>query len=262
MLGGLVGAALFTYGATVEVRRLVVRRRTLPLPGWPERLHGFRLAVLGDFHLGNVGMEPLMREAIQLALAEQPDMIALVGDFVEDWGKVDPAALGDLLEPLLLMEGNAVAVLGNHDYFKGEPHPLAAILDEINVKLLRNQAWFHQGIQWVGVDSANERRADPFGALADAQKEPIVVLWHEPDLVDWLPSGTALQISAHGHGGQFLLGGWAPVKSRNARRYPGGWYPNASTPLYVTTGVGTTLLPARFGCPPEVAILTLVPASA
>jgi predicted MPP superfamily phosphohydrolase len=98
-------------------------------------------------------------------------------------------------------------------------------------------------------------------AKALAADLPKIVLWHEPDAVDFLPTGANLMLSGHSHGGQFVLpGGWAPKHSTMGRKYVRGFYPNAKTPIFVTSGVGTTFLPSRFNCPPEVAILTLNPA--
>lgn len=257
-----VGAGMLVYGAAVEARRLTLRRFTLRLHGWPSRLAGFRLAVLGDFHITDEASMELAHEAVLLALDSAPDMIAIPGDFVGYWKPSSPRMLGTALEPLLLMEGSVVAVPGNHDYYGGDPALLAAICHELNIKLLRNESWRHGGVQWVGVDSANAGEADPIGAFAHADPdEPTVVLWHEPDLAEWIPGGASLALSGHSHGGQFRFpGGWAPMKTRNGRRFVRGWYPKAPTPLFVTSGVGTTGPPSRFLCPPEVALLTLEPA--
>ena len=89
---------------------------------------------------------------------------------------------------------------------------------------------------------------------------PAVCLWHEPDLVADLPSGCALTLSGHTHGGQGrLFGRFKPVKTRLGARYVEGFFPDAPTPLYVSRGVGTTLFPLRLDVPPEVSLLTLEP---
>lgn len=259
-LGGAVGVGMLAYGALVEAQRLVVERRTLALPNWPERLRGYRICVLSDFHVSGEMSATRVARAIALALDEEPDMIVLAGDFVESWREDSPKRLGDLLEPLLLMNGNVVAIPGNHDYNDGTPEVLGMILAELNIKLLRNENWRHSGITWIGIDSFNRQQSDVSSAFKGATVDPAIVLWHEPDLVGSLPRGAALQISGHAHGGQFILpGGWAPVKAKNGSKYSGGYYPEAPTPLFVSRGIGTTFFPSRFQCAPEVAILTLVP---
>ncbi len=257
-LTGVAGAATLAYGALVEANQLVIERLSLHLQGWPKRLDGFKIAVLGDLHVRGLYSVRLSKRAVQAALGESPDMVVLVGDLVAYWSAETPAMLGDVLEPLLLMNGNAVAIPGNHDYCCGPVDNLAAILGELNIRLLRNESWRHQGITWVGIDSYNARQANPKLAMETAELEPRIALWHEPDLVDQLPAGCVLQLSGHSHGGQFRLPfGFTPMHSENGKRYPRGFYPGASTPLYVTRGVGTTGPPSRFLCPPEVSVLTL-----
>lgn len=254
-----ISAGALTYGALVESNRLVVVEKDLPLEKWPERLSGFKIAVLGDFHVRDEWSMDLAKRAIEAALDANPDMIVLVGDFVGRWKSDSVAMIGEILEPLLLMQGNVVAIPGNHEYMDGDPSALAAICNELNIKLLRNESWNHQGIQWVGVDSANAGHADPISAIEKINvDEPVIALWHEPDMVDWLPEGVDLLISGHSHGGQFLTPWGVPfMTSHNGKKYRKGFYPDASTPIFVTSGVGTTGPPSRLFCPPEVAILTI-----
>lgn len=260
LLLGTAGVATLAYGALVEAQNLVLERHTLPLPKWPERLRGFRIALLTDFHIGSKVSVALTKRAIAMALDESPDMIVIAGDFVDRWRSATPWLLGECLEALLLMEGNVVAIPGNHDYYGADPELLSMICDELNIKMLRNEVWKHLGISWVGVDSAYEGKADPVAAMA-RHSEPAIAIWHEPDLVNLLPTGCALQLSGHSHGGQFRFpGGYTPMHTNLGRRYPRGFYSDAPTPLYVSRGVGTTLFPSRLFCPPEVALLTLVPA--
>jgi uncharacterized protein len=258
---GAAGASMFLYGVLVESKRLVLEKHTLRLPRWPERLSGFTIAVLSDFHFrGQYSLE-LGKQAVALALDQQPDMVVLPGDFVDFWRPGSEEMVLEALQPLLLMEGAAVAVPGNHDYYyRQDAARLEPLLGAFNIKLLRNEVWVHKGVSWVGIDSAVEERADPVGTTLQNHHEPAIVLWHEPDLVGSLPSGCALQISGHSHGGQFRFPfGITPMHSHLGRRYPRGFYPDAPTPLYVSRGVGTTGPPSRFLCPPEVSLLRLEP---
>jgi predicted MPP superfamily phosphohydrolase len=254
-----VSAGALTYGALVESNRLVVLEKDLILDEWPERLSGYKIAVLGDFHLRDVWSMDVAKRAVDAALDSNPDMVVLVGDFVGRWKPDSVAMIGEILEPLLLMQGNVVAIPGNHEYIGGDVSALAILCNELNIKLLRNESWVHHGIQWVGIDSANAGQADPIQAIEHVDfDEPVIALWHEPDMVDWLPEGVDLMVSGHSHGGQFLMPWGTPfMTSENGRRYRKGYYPDATTPIFVTSGVGTTGPPSRLFCPPEVAVLTL-----
>jgi uncharacterized protein len=256
---GAASAAMLVYGALYEANNLVLEERRLPLPGWPERLVGYRIALIADLHLRDRYSLELAQRAVAMALDARPDMVCLLGDYVGYWKPESARMLGECLEPLLLMEGKAVAVAGNHEYWGGDPSLLVPIFDELNIHFLRNEMWKADGIQWIGMDSETMGQADPNLAFDKIEEGPRIVLWHEPDAVERLPQGSAsLMLSGHSHGGQFRFpGGFTPMHTRNGRRYVRGFYPEAPVPIYVSRGVGTTGPPSRFNCPPEVSLLTL-----
>lgn len=258
---------MLLYGALVEAERLVVVRRRLRLPHWPNEKSGYKIALLADFHLRDEHTVDLAKRAVSAALAEQPDVVVIAGDFVGYWKPESPWLISEALSALGSVP--VLAVPGNHDYWAGNPDLLEPVCEELGIKLLRNRSHAVDGINWIGIDSFNAEAADPceaFCSWLDLQEasevhQPTIVLWHEPDPVDILPDGIDLMLSGHTHGGQFLFpGDFAPMTTKNGRRYRRGFYPEAPTPLYVTSGIGTTGPPSRFLCPPEVVILTLEPA--
>lgn len=252
---------MFAYGVLVEAQRLVLERRTLALRGWPEAKRGYKIAVLSDLHLLTPTSIRRGKRAVQMALEAEPDIVILPGDLVQHWTPEIADVVREVLLPLTDMHGAALAVPGNHDSRNQPIEWMGPVLKDLGIRLLLNEQWNYDGITWVGVDSASEERARPDLAMTPPPDAPAIAIWHEPDLVSLLPPGCVLQISGHSHGGQFVFpGGYAPVHSDLGRRYPTGFYPDTKTPLYVSRGIGTTLLPARFLCAPEVSLLTLVPA--
>jgi predicted MPP superfamily phosphohydrolase len=259
MLGG-VAVGMFAYGHFIEARRLTVEKRKLVLKGWPARLDGYTIAFVTDFHVTNFKTLDLARRAIRTALESEADIVVIGGDMVSHWSAELPHVIGDLLEPLRALDGRVIAIAGNRDYDGGPAETLRPIYSELGIKFLRNESISFQGIQWVGVDSLKAGKSNLEKAFADIRDsdEPVVVLWHEPDHVNLLPERAVLQLSGHSHGGQFVLpGGFVPKKSEYGERYLQGFFEDTATPLYVSRGVGTTFLNARFLCPPEVSILTL-----
>ncbi len=257
---------MLVYGALVEAKRLVLERRELRLPGWPERLDGYKIAVLADLHLRDRYSLALARRAVEMALDAAPDIVVLPGDLVGSWKPQSEALVREALGPLAALGGNAIAIPGNHEYWRGEPSRLTPVLDELEIRWLRNETWVHHGIHWIGLDSAVEKRArvpslEALRAVEEAagkESLPRIALWHEPDAVDALEGSCTLMISGHSHGGQFRFpGGLTPMHTKLGKRYVRGFYPEASTPLYVSRGVGTTGPPSRFLCPPEVSLLSL-----
>lgn len=259
-MGAFVGGiGLLAYGALVEAKRLTLEKLTLRLPDWPQRLNGLRIAHISDLHLRDEYSLELAVRAARMVVDEQPDAVAITGDFVGYWKAESPWLIEQALAPLVGMNAPILAVPGNHDHFFDGVRYLRPILDELGIRLLQNESVSECGVQWVGVDSANMHRDDVRAAFANARNDlPTIVLWHEPDLVDRLPRRCDLMLAGHSHGGQFLAPwGWAPMTTRNGRRYRHGFYPDAATPLYVSRGVGTTGPPSRLFCPPEVTILVL-----
>lgn len=262
LLVGAASAATLIYGALVEANRLVLERRRLRLPGWPEALAGTRLAILADLHVRDRYSFELARRAVTMAVEAEPDYVLLPGDLVARWKPGVLELLTEVLEPLSRCGVPVIVSLGNHEYEGGPPGPLLELCDTYGFVALRNQAWRHGGITFAGIDSANLYMAEPQPTMRAAHElgGPIVVLWHEPDVVDVLPRGAQLMVSGHSHGGQFTFpGGFTPMHTDNGRKYVRGYFPHAPTPLYVSRGVGTTGPPSRLNCPPEVAVLELLP---
>ena len=259
-LAGGVGAGMLLYGCFVEAERLVVRRQHLRLPRWPREKNGYRIGLIADFHLRDEHTVELTQRAVQAVLDEDPDVIVIAGDFVGYWKPESPWLIGDALDALRSVAGRVIAVPGNHDYWAGDAAFLEPICGELGIQLLRNESIEHDGILWIGIDSLNARRSDP-SALCEStgRQVPAIVVWHEPDAVRFLPDNTFdLMVSGHSHGGQFVFpGGFAPMTTKNGRKYRGGFYLDAPAPLFVTTGIGTTGPPSRFLCPPEAVILTI-----
>jgi predicted MPP superfamily phosphohydrolase len=270
------GAGLLVYGALVEAQNLHVHRKTLRLRDWPKSLSGIRIGLVADLHV-HVGSRniDLAQRSIQLLRDENPDYVVVAGDFIECWQPDTLEVFWEALGGLDFFRGRLLGCLGNHDYFggldrwmsflyrdrnyEGDPRWLGELFDILGGRMLINEAVTLGGISWVGVDSGNNGDPMPYAALAQADwRNPVVVLWHEPDFVDTLPAGPDLMLSGHSHGGQFVTPwGWAPMTSRNGEKYLRGFFEETPVPLYVTTGVATTGPPSRLFCPPEVVILTI-----
>lgn len=254
-----VGAGALLYGALVEAHKVRLERRRLRLPDWPSSASGLRVAVLADLHVRDSATVRMAQEAVAMALDEAPDLVVLPGDILAYWKRGILDQVSTALAGLVAMEGRALAVPGNHDYFAGQADWLRPALDRCGVRLLMNEVEEACGVQWIGVDSEIGGNADPYGTIMKADPaRPTVVLWHEPDMVDVLPRGLDLMIAGHSHGGQFTTPwGWAPATSRLGSKYLRGFFPDAQVPLYVSRGVGVTGPPARLFCPAEVSLLTL-----
>lgn len=256
---GGVSAGLLTYGALVESERLTFSRHTLTLPHWPKSMDGYTVGLISDLHLSHYRHRDMALAGTRWLVEQNPDVVVVAGDIQNYHLPVRDPWVREVLAPVKEWGGAAVAVLGNHDYFGGAPNRIGSLVAASGVRLLRNERYVARGVQWVGVDSACVGMSDPFSPLLECDASgPVIVVWHEPDMVDELPRGAELMLSGHSHGGQFVLpGGWAPMTSRLGSKYLSGFFPHAPTPLFVTRGVAVTGPPSRLMCPAEVCLLTL-----
>jgi predicted MPP superfamily phosphohydrolase len=254
-LGAMTGGA--AHGFLYERHHLELTRSPFPVSGLPEALRGLRLGLLTDLHRSEMVSHELVTAAVNMLMAERPDLILLGGDYVSwrDQRYVHPAA--DALAPLSAPHG-VIAILGNHDDDREMPAALAAkgftVLKDARTRLtVRGEVMDFAGIRYwtyrVG-DIAHVLR----GAVPHA-----ILLAHTPKrLLEAQLLVVPAVISGHTHGGQIVLPGIGPVA---AREFPviAGLERRQGTSIFVSRGVGTVYVPVRINCPPEVAVLTLEP---
>lgn len=251
--GTLTGAA--TFGFAYERHRVQTTYTSVPVTGLSTDLDGTRIALLTDTHRSETVSRHDIELAVDLALAERPDLIVLGGDYVT-WGNrafISDAA--DSLERLYAPLG-VFAILGNHDDDRQMPAALArkgfGVLRDARTSLtIRGHRLDLVGIRfWT-------RRASDISALIDPSAPTTILLAHDPRrLREASTLGVPLMLSGHTHGGQVVLPGIGAIA---ARRFPvlSGIARRQRTRIYVSRGIGTVYLPVRLNCPPEVAILTL-----
>jgi predicted MPP superfamily phosphohydrolase len=263
------GAALAAWAGWIEPRRLVLRRETLYLRGWPRRLDGLRAGVIADLHGGvpHMGRTAIARAVATLA-AESPDIVLLLGDYVDAsplWGgRLAPETIAAELAALDAPLGR-FAVLGNHDW-RAAPGRMWNALDAAGITVLENEAApvdAPGGRLWVaGLADMRNRVPDMAGALRDVPDDPdqpVLLLSHDPDMHPAVPARVALTLAGHVHGGQVAI----PVLRRPAipshhgERYARRHHDDDGRRLYVSSGLGTSGMPVRLLAPPEVVLLEL-----
>ena len=238
----------------------------VPIAGLPREFAGYRIALVTDLHHGPAVPRWWLARAADRVAALAPDLVALGGDFVSH-ARTDLDGLGPLLVRFRAPDG-VVAVLGNHDHWVG-PELVAEVVRRAGVELLLNR---HRVIRRgasvlaiAGVDDLRHgavRFADALGGVPGTT--PVVLLSHNPDLVEYLPpvARVDLMLAGHTHNGQihWPLIGPLSVPSQFGGRYLHGLHRVGRTWLYVSAGVGSGAIPIRWGNPPELPVLRLDPA--
>jgi hypothetical protein len=267
----LLGTGLWVFW--IEPASLVVREHRIAVPGWPAGAP-IRIALLSDLHVGSPHNGPgRLRAVVRRVNAARPQIVLLAGDFVIHrvlFGTfVPPETTGEILRDLRAPLG-VYAVLGNHDYGLNARR-VAAALRAGGVLVLEDQAVRIGGefvpattppFWLVGVSDLLRGPHDLDGALTQVTDDaPVLLFTHNPDLFPEVPERVGLTLAGHTHGGQvhIPLVGRPIVPSRYGSRYAAGLVVERGRRLFVTTGVGTSIVPVRFFVPPEIALLSVVP---
>jgi predicted MPP superfamily phosphohydrolase len=279
------GAALATYGFVIEPGfRLNTTSYAFTPPRWTPGLK-LRIVMLADPHCIEPHM-PLSRweKIIAAANALEPDVHLLMGDYVASHristGRVSFEEVADAALALKAPLGT-LAIMGNHDWWEdveasqkgttARPHAqhvFAAaglpVLDNSALRFVKEGKpfWLSGTNSLVALRRPGgrfESRADLEAALSQVTDDaPIIHLAHEPDLFVDVPERVSLTLSGHTHGGQVRLFGYSPVTpSAFGNRFAYGHVVENGRHLIVSGGLGCSILPIRFGVPPEIVLLEL-----
>lgn len=263
----LIAAPLVFWAFWYEPNSLRVEAVTLEIPDWPANLNNFKIVALSDLHVGSPHITlDKVRRIVELSNEQQPDLTVLLGDYVIQGvigGKfAAPEDFAPLLQTLQAKNG-VYAVLGNHDWMLDGTRVTQA-LEQANVKVLTNATVKIETAQspfWlVGVGDFFSHHQDVEKSFATVNAPaPILAITHTPDIFLKFPPQVTLTLAGHTHGGQVNLPllGRRVVPSNYGDKYAVGYVEENGKRIYVTSGIGTSILPARFRVPPEIVVLTL-----
>jgi hypothetical protein len=251
-------ALLLGYGIIIEPRWVMVTplQKQVGLKGGR-----FKIAQLSDLHLS--GMGPVEEATLNHLKALQPNLILLTGDVIDD-----RHALPELDAFLKrLPDAIKVAILGNWEHWSGtDLQQLSALYKRHQVRLLVNECLplVVNGVplSLAGLDDYTAGQPDLVRTLQQCTKgAPIIIAQHSPGLFDEAPSPElghiAYSLAGHTHGGQVAVGKHALITPRGSGRYVAGSYQTAWGDLYVSRGIGTSIMPLRIGARPEIVLLEL-----
>jgi uncharacterized protein len=262
LLGGMV-----FWGFLIEPGRLVVRQQTIQIDNWPRELDGLKIAVISDIHadgwfINDKKLRKIVAETNQL----NPDLIVIPGDYISGQGwvrrTVEPEVFGPILKDFQAPLG-VYSVLGNHDWWYNGPRVRRA-LEQNGIKVLENQAvqidargtslWL---VGFADLWTRPQRIEETMAKVPEGQT--IIGVTHNPDIFPEIPSRVQLTLAGHTHGGQvrFPVIGSVVESSDFGERYVMGHVFENGHHMYVTTGIGMSILAVRFGVPPEIVLLTI-----
>ena len=258
----------FLRAALLETTQVQLTHLPITIAKLPPEFHRFKIIQLSDVHHSSFVNEAEIATAAQRVNELQPDLIVLTGDYVSHSVDFIPGcarALGQLKA-----KHGVFAVLGNHDHWTDGQLMKSALTEQgIRVLCNENERIEKDGasICLAGVDDMMVKLDDMKAALADTSRdETRILLAHNPALIrEAARAGVDLMLSGHTHGGQINWKLLVPQKEtrlsrwlhRPSRKFMRGHAVLGNTQLYVNRGLGTVVVPLRFGCTPEITLIEL-----
>jgi len=261
----LFGIAAFTgvYAVFIERYFVVFREFEFSSEKIPKQFDGMKIAVIADLHYGLLTPRWFVSSIISRVNRYQPDVVVGVGDYVrKKKTRNEIEGVWPELNNLKGKEG-VFFVLGNHDHWADTPLSLQK-LEESGFSLHHKISYLKRGEERIAIVGLGDLWEDQVGfELLDQIPSTLfrIALAHNPDTAD--ASGghlIDLMVSGHTHGGQVRVPfiDWAPVIPVKNKNYDSGFVETPEGyPVFISRGLGWSILPIRLFVPPEVAVIVL-----
>ena len=241
---------LLFWAVLIEPNILTVKHLTIKC----DELKGKRIVFATDLHIKPY--EKIRLKKLVKKINEQnPEIVLFGGDYVNGHRKGRSMLIEDIARELGRTNAPTVGIIGNHDGWQGKEEVVQA-LENNNIKVLVNENIKIGNLYIAGLDDIQTGHADIEKALKNT-KLPRIVITHSPDTFPDLPEDITLVLAGHLHGGQIVLPFMKPltVPSVYGDRYAYGLIEENNKKMFVSRGLGTSILPMRFNCPPQIVVI-------
>ena len=261
LFGGML-TFVGSYSLFIERQVVSVNRYKVPIHNLPLSFHGFTIAQLTDLHLGFLVTPSFIEGVVQKTNNLNTDIIVCTGDYVHDKNTTKEIdQVWPILSKLKAKHG-VYSILGNHDHWADTNKSLDWL--QRSGQDIRHQCKTitKNGERIVIGGSGDfwedELKIDETFSSTD-ENDCRILLSHNPDSVDTqFETPISLVLSGHTHGGQVVIPFYgAPIVPVQNKKYTSGLIETAKTNLFISRGIGWSIMPVRFNCYPEIAVLEL-----
>ncbi len=261
-LGG-IGCLVASYPFFIERYLVQINEYNIPVNNLPNEFIDFKIVQLTDLHYGRLMPKIFIEQIINKANSLEGDSIVCTGDYVlnKDNASDHIETVWSLLNRLQAKSG-VYSVLGNHDHWTDFNKSLESLKNS-GQDIRHKSAALEKNGERIWIGGAGDLWEDDSGIDKAFEKVPNeeckILLAHNPDTADIrYNTRVDLMISGHTHGGQVnipFLG--APVLPVKNKRYSSGFIRSQNTDIFISRGIGWAIIPIRFNCYPEIAVLNL-----
>jgi predicted MPP superfamily phosphohydrolase len=251
----LMASGLYWRGLR-NAGKVALKHNLIPSQRLPKAFDGFTILQVSDLHVEQ--SEAAMARVIRLVEDLPYDICILTGDYrAKTWGPYEESLAGTA-KVCAALKGPVYGVLGNHDTIRMVPG-----LEAMGVRMLLNEAETieHDGarIHLVGVDDAHFYRMDNIDKAAEGipHDEFSILVTHTPEIFRHAAHADFdVLLSGHTHGGQICLPGGIPITLSAVlpRALGAGAWQHHGMIGYTAVGAGSSVVPVRFNCPPEITL--------
>ena len=257
----MVLVALFVYvlirSIFIEPNALEVTRYQIP----DKQLNGIRVAFLTDFHLRKRDYKRLDK-IVSKTNQQNPNLVLIGGDFANGHSGNNTMNPDIVAQKLGLLNAPVYSVLGNHDWWT-DGNKISKALKDNNIKVLENSSariiLKNRYVDIIGLADLSTRSIDVASAFKRTAV-PRLVISHNPDVYYDIIDRANMIFAGHTHGGQFILPFMRPlfVPSKYGAKFASGLMTPEKNQMIISKGLGTSILPIRLNCKPEIIIVDFV----
>ncbi len=244
----VVGILFGCYIRFIGILGIVVKEYAIHTDKLPSSFDGMKIVHFSDIHYGTIVDSKKLEEMVKMINDLRPDIVVFTGDLYDESIELSDKYKEEIKDNLSKIEAllGKYAVSGNHDYSN---EGYSKLIKESGFTYLDSESelLYYNGDTPIRIEGYPSYLKDKPDYKSYEEDYYTISLIHEPDGIDKLKSNSDLVLAGHSHGGQvrlpFIGAIYTPVGSK---KYYDEYYKVNDTDLYISYGIGTSLLKIRY----------------